>query len=413
MPADPSANEKRPRHFWRNATWLVPALLGALVFLPTLWGSAIYDDRLVFEDERLRDVSAWGRFWSEPYHPGPDNLYRPLGSMSFAVVWWVFGDAWWPQHAVNVLLHAACSALVAVFAGRLTRRPTAAVIAGIAFALHPVHVEAIAMLVGRFELLCTGATLAGLALLVTDRAISIPRALAVTTCFGIALLSKEQGLLFPVLAGVTVLATRGFVKPGIGAAVLLANLGLGLVALVIAREHFLELKFWWSRGFLDPNIQPLVLAEGANRWLMPVELLGRYAGILVWPDPLSIEYGGQIIGRETSVGEPYFLAGAAVALAWVGGCVGSAIARRWDLLALLMLAAIAYGPAANFLTLIGTIFGERLLYMPSAFLAALLGIGVAKLPVKAWVVPGILALAWAGQCVRYAVRWTDPFTYYQ
>ncbi|MEM8874388.1 MAG: tetratricopeptide repeat protein [Planctomycetota bacterium] len=413
MPLLLSANEKgtaEPR-FW---VWLIPALLGALVFLQTLGGSAIYDDSMVFKnDDRLRDVAAWGRYWTEAYHDGPDNLYRPLGSMTFAAVWWLFGDAWLPQHAVNVALHGICAALTALLALRMLGNVHLATIAGIAFALHPIHVEPVAMLVGRFELLCTAATLAGLGLLVTDKTIGYGRALAVFACFVIAMLSKEQGLIFPLLAGVVAVTCRPIRRPGYGAALLIALIGIGLATMVVVREQVLDLKFWWDRNFLDPNVQPLILAEGGDRWLMPLELIGRYAWLLIWPNPLSIDYGGRVIGHEWSATSPYFWLGTGLLLAWFVGIAATVIKRRWVLLALLLLVALSYGPASNIASLIGTIFGERLLYMPSAFFAILLAMVVVKLPRKALVVPVVVALAWAGQTLRYADRWTEPYTYYQ
>lgn len=397
--------------FW---VWLIPALLGALAFSQTLAGSAIYDDALVFNrDDRLRDVGQWYRYWTQAYHEGPDNLYRPLGSMSFALLWRVFGDTWLPQHALNVALHGLCAALVAWLGLRMVGKTMVAFVAGCAFALHPIHVEAVAMLVGRFELLCTAATLAGLGLLVTDNAISYRRALAVFSCFVGAMLSKEQGLLFPLLAAVVVLTCRPIARPGNGAALLIALLGVGLAAMVVLREQVLDLKFWWDRNFLDPNIQPLIRAQGWDRWLMPIELIGRYAALLVWPDPLSIDYGGRVIGYQWSPRSGYFWLGVGLLLAGGVGLIAAAVKRRWVLVALLLLAALSYGPASNISALIGTIFGERLIYMPSAFFAILLALLVVKLPRKAVIVPIVVTLAWSAQTLRYADRFTTPYTYYQ
>lgn len=82
--------------------------------------------------------------------------YRPLTVMTFRwnVAWHgfnVFGF-----HLVNLLLHAACSALVVLVARRVLREHSvyAPLFAGLLFAVHPVHVEAVANIVCRAELLC-------------------------------------------------------------------------------------------------------------------------------------------------------------------------------------------------------------------------------------------------------------------
>src|SRR5688572_33388868 len=91
----------------RGSTPALPALSAALLalglFAVTLGGTYIYDDFDVFQlDNRLRDPARWGRFWTESYNAGVDNLYRPLVSMTYAVQWWLHGadpaidesDAW-------------------------------------------------------------------------------------------------------------------------------------------------------------------------------------------------------------------------------------------------------------------------------------------------------------------------------
>ncbi|MBI5368987.1 MAG: tetratricopeptide repeat protein [Planctomycetes bacterium] len=62
----------------------------------------------------------------------------------------------WSYHLANLLLHGLVSVLVFVVAGGLGVRPAAAVAAGLVFALHPVHVDAVAWVTQRGELLAAG-----------------------------------------------------------------------------------------------------------------------------------------------------------------------------------------------------------------------------------------------------------------
>jgi len=78
--------------------------------------------------------------------------------MTLALQYWLHGELAWPYHLVNILLHAGVSAAVAEFARRLFSL-RAAWIAGMLFAVHPIHVEVVAGIVGRMELLSTLLTL--------------------------------------------------------------------------------------------------------------------------------------------------------------------------------------------------------------------------------------------------------------
>ncbi|MDQ3440189.1 MAG: hypothetical protein M3478_07540, partial [Planctomycetota bacterium] len=134
------------RSDWRPA--IAAAVLAAALFAITLGGTYIYDALFVIGiDSRLRDPSQWGKYWTKDYfNGGVDNLYRPLVSMSYAIQWWLHGDRPWAYHLVNVLLHATASGCVAELARRLGGTKVAFV-AGLLFAAHPVHVEAVANVV--------------------------------------------------------------------------------------------------------------------------------------------------------------------------------------------------------------------------------------------------------------------------
>ena len=57
-------------------------------------------------------------------------------------------------HTTNILLHALVTVLYVRFCAGWVSRPTA-LLAGILFAVHPVHIEAVAGIAGRADVLCT------------------------------------------------------------------------------------------------------------------------------------------------------------------------------------------------------------------------------------------------------------------
>ncbi len=78
--------------------------------------------------------------------------YRPMTAFSY----WLDGLLWQGNpggfHLTNVLLHAGVSVLVLKVAQRLLPNGLAALLAGLLFAVHPIHVEAVAWVQGRESL---------------------------------------------------------------------------------------------------------------------------------------------------------------------------------------------------------------------------------------------------------------------
>ena len=83
------------------------------------------------------------------------NSFRPITTLTFRWNVALHGFHVFGFHLVNLLLHAVCSALVATVARRILREHSrwAPLLAGLAFAVHPVHVEAVANIVCRAEML--------------------------------------------------------------------------------------------------------------------------------------------------------------------------------------------------------------------------------------------------------------------
>ena len=424
-----------------------PAIISALAALAlyaiTLPGTYVYDDRYIVQaDPRLTDMSRWGEYLTKDYFfGGADNLYRPLVSLSYAVQVRLHGNDErhaWAFHLVNWLLHAGVCALLAELARRLTSSNAIALAAGLLFAAHPIHVEAVANIVGRAELMCALGMLGALVLFL--RPLTIGRAVAIWACFVLALLSKEQGILLPILLLAAIPCRFGTVhlsSPLVGSAppantaidyaqrdtpraarfspatlTLILLLLWTLASYLFFRERIL--KFWWDRSFLDWTINPIVHSQGIDRWMMPFALLGRYVALLVLPVKLTFDYGGAVIGSTVSVRDPYFLLGLATTIAAVGGCVWAIVRRAWSAVLCLLAFGLMFGMVSNLLTLIGTNFAERLMYIPSAFVCILAAMGVMKLPRRVAVAVLMIVVAlYAVRAVTYAWRWNDRLRIYQ
>ncbi len=82
-----------------------------------------------------------------------NNTYHPLTSLSFAIEHHFFGFKPFIFHLDNVLLHLAVVALVYLFCGQCGLSPAAATLATLIFGIHPIHVEAVAWVTARKDVL--------------------------------------------------------------------------------------------------------------------------------------------------------------------------------------------------------------------------------------------------------------------
>lgn len=396
-------------------------LAALIVYACTIAGTYIYDDvAIVRDDPRVQQPARWAELWTQPYFPTAargatvDQLYRPLVSTSFAVQQWLGGDRPWAFHLVNVLLHMGVSAIVALLGARLGGL-AAGWVAGILFAVHPVHVEAVAGLVGRCELMCALAILLGIYLFLRAGPMTFARVFGIWACFVVALLSKEQGVLFPLLLLAAAPLRRDEPKAKNARQLRLWFIVLicwTLAAYLLIRQPIAPVL--WDRQFLDWDVNPLVRSVGRDRLLMPFVLLGRYVALLAFPAGMSIDYGTTVIGWKASFRDPYLYLGFIVAFIWVAGVIVSLSRRNWAMLFCLLATAVCYAMVGNILLLIGTIFGERLIYLPSAFALIAIAMALARLPRRVWVlVTAALAIAGGIRACVYARQWNNRLSFYQ
>ena len=120
-----------------------------LAYLPALGAQYIWDDEsYVTGNETLRTWGGLPRIWLEPW---ATPQYYPLVHTTFWLEYRLWALAPGGYHAVNVLLHAASGVLVFVLLRRL--KLPGALLAAALFTLHPVHVESVAWITERKNVL--------------------------------------------------------------------------------------------------------------------------------------------------------------------------------------------------------------------------------------------------------------------
>src|SRR5512134_3823248 len=164
------------RHRW--IVCAVPMLAAGLTFLVTLQNGFAWDDAnriaaFAAGDTRPAAFLASGRGLAYSFHLLD---YRLWGANAAGF------------HFTNLVLHSLATGLVALLALDLTRSARIGLLCGLLFAVHPVHVEAVASFCNRKDIL---ALISSLLCLYMGRRRS-PRAPVVAlTCFALALYAKE------------------------------------------------------------------------------------------------------------------------------------------------------------------------------------------------------------------------------
>lgn len=369
-----------PRTRW----WL---LAGALLFI-VLVSSGIgirnaftYDDVYIIEkNAAVHTLQRWWELFGRPYWPrsyGSDG-YRPLTMLAFATQWVIGGGSPWIFHAINIALYGAITVAVFWIATMLLPLTAAWVVAAL-FAVHPVHVEAVANVVGQSELWVALLLLFAVGLytkrrLTGDR-LSVASGAAICACYGAALFFKEHAIVLPALLVAVEVGIAREHRPLRARLVAMRPLllWLTLVAVVYLAARA-TVKADNIAGF-----QPFIVFQSldlsyTNRVLTMLGVVPEWLRLLLWPAHLTTEYAPPYIDiaqGPSVVQVPGFLLlvgilGLGVALwrqhglARVGG-----FGVAWLVITLL--------PTSNFIVPAGIILSERTLFLPSV--GALLAIG--------------------------------------
>jgi tetratricopeptide (TPR) repeat protein len=271
-------------------------------------------------------------------------------------------------HGVNVLLHAAASALVAWLLWRLDAGAWAAAAAGALFAVHPVHVEAVANGVGRAELLATLGVLLACHVHLSRRGSAALRLAAIAALYLLALGAKEIAVSLPALLLVAEAVARR--RERVPARRLLAgNLAmLGVTALVLGVYLALRGVALGATVGTDPAPYLRELST-ADRLATAVRLWPEYLRLLLWPADLSADWGPDAI-VPVGWGSPLAWAGLALGVVLAACAWASWRRSRWVAAAVLWLAASVF-PVSHLPFSVGVMVAERNLYLASVAVAFL------------------------------------------
>jgi hypothetical protein len=374
-------------------------LLAVVPFLGTLGHAFTYDDGMNVANPLVAE-HRFGEILTRPFHVGADvrvetGAWRPLTTATFALNHAISGDRPASWHAANIALHAATTAALFLLAVSLGLPGSSAFVVAALFAVHPVHAEVVANVSNRTESLHAVFFLAALAAYVAwgrGRRIGV----VALPLLAAALLSKETAVTFVAVAGAVEWALLR--RPG---AVRRLGAVAGVIAAYLVVRRVVLGGMAASAGPVTLYENPVVAASGIERLATALGVIGRGAKLLVWPHPLVPDYG---YAHTVPGFSPWSVVGAALVVVALAVLAVAARRRAPSLVPLAILLA-PWFLVSNLALTIGTVFGERLLYLPSAGFLLLVA---RHLRMRAAI--GGLLLAGAAWSAWSASAWRDDFT---
>lgn len=352
----------------RIALWASVVSLAVAASISGIANGFAFDDvPIIVENDRMHSLAHWWQLFAQSYWPLKisGDLYRPVTMLGFAIQWAIGGGSPLVFHVVSIVLYAlVCAAFFGIL---LELLPAWAAWLGAAlFAVHPLHVEAVANVVGQSELLA--ALFMFLALLVFLRSrrhgsVSPGDISLIALLYLLGCLSKEHAIVLPALllaAEATVIKGQGRLRERL---VAVRPLGLTLAAVGLA--------FLWSRIHVlaaattaPDEANALLLGQPFGiRVMTMLRVLLEWVRLFFWPAHLSADYSPRAIELVTGP-SPEMLASAAILVGFTGLAW---IARRRSPVATFafLWVAIALLIPSNLIVPTGFALAERTLFLAS------------------------------------------------
>jgi protein O-mannosyl-transferase len=343
-------------------------------YAPSLRDGFVWDDyALVMRDPLIR---SW-RLIPEGFRhflftdATASDFYRPIQRLTFTLEYCAFAFRPSVFHFTSICCHLAAAVALYFLAVELLRffsasgkwRDHVALIAVILWAVHPINSSAVIYISGRADPLATAFGLAGLYFGMRNlRADNRQRRLwliAATVAFLLSALSKELGLIFPLLWLVILIA--GAQWNAIRSAIaVIALVGVAYFSFRLPAERVPPPP---SATTIPPLVRPVLVARA----------VAEYAGVLIFPRNLHMDRDVETHPSgfspasisEVSERELQTLIGLVLIAAAIYMVVR--LRKNSAILICALLAVVAYLPVSGIFPLNATV-AEHWLYLPSAFL---------------------------------------------
>jgi tetratricopeptide (TPR) repeat protein len=378
------------------------AVLGFLIYAPSLNGKFIYDDKFLVKDNSY--VKSWTnlpKVFTQDIGSGADqpySFYRPLQMISYMADYSIWGLKTLGYHLTNVILHVLAAIAVYWFVSVLFSHPLLSLITGLLFVAHPMHTEAICYISGRSDPLSLIFFLFTFIFYIKqtrkDDAVQFGFMIA---SYILAILARENCMIMPLLFLLYHYTLKEKMKPKL----FLPILGMSVLYIIL---RVTALKFLIQ----NLPIHTTVLERLPGFF---VAMTG-YARILFWPFDLHVEYGAPVFPWNN----PAAITGIFIFIA----ILALLVIKRRSSLTFFSIAwfLITLFPVANIYP-INAYMAEHWLYLPCIGLFMLMAKAITwlgekkKLYLAAAVITATLISFYSFITLKQNEYWNNPVSFYE
>ncbi|XP_054159017.1 protein O-mannosyl-transferase Tmtc3-like [Oppia nitens] len=431
--------------------YLLVAVVCYVCYWPSIWGQMVFDDRpAIIDNKDLRPNTPLYRlfvddFWGTPLHmENSHRSYRPLTTLTLRWNFAIHGLNPMGYHLINITLHSIVCILFYSYCRLIFCDLMTSLITALLFAVHSIHTDSVASIVGRAELLSAIFYLSVL-LIWTSNMFKQKHRLVVSILLSwLGFLCKEQSLTVLIVCAIHELIQRRYSpnkenkvnysannlntiitrvgnirKSQIAGRKVVKNIFILLSAFVSALIFRLYLM-----GYKLPKFNrfdnPASYADTPIKQLTYSYLVAFNGWLLLFPCDLSCDWTNASIPLVSNLMDPrIWTIGAFFALLFTLLYYALIKSRDNKLFLVLTLLVVPYIPASNIFFPTGFVIAERVLYLPSMGFTLLIGMGAKNL-LNYWTnhktsiktIIGLLLISHSVKTYYRCNEWNNEYTLY-
>ena len=345
------------------------ALVIFIVFGNALFNGFSYDDHyLIIENPFIKDFSFAGKvFFSDVTVATPlakaSGYYRPLSMVYLMGIYQIFGMNTVGLHLMNLILHILSTFFVFLLLKYITKDFVLALATGLVFAVHPIHVEAVAPIFNYMGLLASCFSLGAFFLFVKSEGFANRRlGIWSVVLFAFALFSKEEAIVLPAIFVlydfyfVSKFSFEAFKKRMVWYLLYGIPIGIYLALRFLIIEKQAAFGFWGMPLNLNIPVTDGLIFKA----LSIVQTFTKYITLLIFPRGLSAFYLFEPVSAM-SVVEIF----ASIGLMLMIAVYGILSIKRNPLISFFIAFFFISSYLISNIIPIGGLFAERFMYFPS------------------------------------------------
>lgn len=357
---------------WYENPWVCTHIIiffSFAVYINSLSGEFIWDDvEQIVENPVIKDIRNIPSFFTSDLWRLIDNpaigsyYYRPFFLLSLALDYRMWGLNPFGYHVTNLAFHSLNSLMVYLIGRRVLKKNTPSFMAGMLFAVHPVHAESVTWISGRVDPLAFLFSFLSFYFyaIFTEKRKGLYLAVSLSTYF-LSLLSKEMAITLPLLLLAYEISLRPSVEFKRG-----NNLFWILFPYFLITAIYLYLRAIILKGV----ISDLPAAPFSKRLYTSFGIILEYLRILILPVNLKILYD---VPLAESVFQRQVIFSIALLITIIILII-FAYRRDKEIFFASVWFFITILPVTNIVPLRPTMMAERYLYIPSVGICLLLGL---------------------------------------